>query len=243
MNERSIAAAPDHQHSGGENLEVMRDAHKYNQFLKDLIRNHAGTAQTALDFGAGIGTFSDSVDLPRDQIHCVEPDIASQEHLAANGYVAHDNILEIDSASMDYVFTLNVLEHIEDDAAAIRELYRVTKPGGRLLIYVPAFMMLYASMDAHVGHHRRYRLNPLRKLVLEAGFQIDKSAYTDALGFFATLALKCFESSEPAPLNPKMVGFYDRYFFPASRLLSLPCAKLLGKNVYIAAHRPETENP
>lgn len=242
MNDHAKGATPNHQHSGGENLEVMRDAHKYNQFLKDLIRYHAGDAQTALDFGAGIGTFSDSIDLPRDQVHCVEPDAASQKHLATNGYVAHADTNEIEDASIDYVFTLNVLEHIEDDAAAIMELYRVTKPGGRLLIYVPAFMILYASMDAHVGHQRRYRLGPLRKLVVEAGFKIDKSAYSDALGFFATLALKIVESSEPAPLNPKMVAFYDRYFFPVSRLLSMPCAKLLGKNVYIAAHRPHTEN-
>ena len=242
MNGYANEAAPDHQHSGGENLEVMRDAHKYNQFLKDLIRRHAGNARTVLDFGAGIGTFSGSIDIPHDRIHCVEPDVASRRHLSAKGYIARDNISEIEDASMDYVFTLNVLEHIDDDAAVIRELYRVTRPGGRLLIYVPAFMILYASMDAHVGHHRRYRLIPLRKLVTAAGFQIEKSAYSDALGFFATLALKCFESPEPAPLNPKMVGFYDRYLFPLSRLLSIPCAKLLGKNVYIAARRPLPES-
>ena len=242
MTDYSNEVAPDHQHSGGENLEVMRDAHKYNQYLKDLLRRHAGSARTVLDFGAGIGTFSGSVEIPHNQVHCVEPDIASQEHLSTQGYVAHSDIAEIEDASIDYVFTLNVLEHIEDDTAAIDELYRVTRPGGRLLIYVPAFMILYASMDKHVGLHRRYRLTPLRNLVTAAGFQIEKSAYSDALGFFATLALKLFERSEPAPLNPKMVGFYDRYFFPASRLLSIPCANLLGKNVYIAAHRPLTES-
>jgi SAM-dependent methyltransferase len=242
MNGNLNDIAPLHQHSGGENLEVMRDAHKYNQFLVDLIRQHAGNPQTMLDFGAGIGTFSGSVDIPRNQVHCVEPDVASREHLSAKGYVAHSDIAEIEDTSIDYVFTLNVLEHIEDDAAAISELYRVTRPGGRLLIYVPAFMLLYASMDAHVGHHRRYRLRGLRKLVAQAGFTIDRSAYFDALGFFATLVLKLFESSEPAPLNPKMVGFYDRYFFPASRLLSIPCAKLLGKNVCIVAHRPQTDS-
>ena len=242
MNNESKQAAPLHEHTGGENLEVMRDAHNYNRFLAELIRHHAGNARTVLDFGAGIGTFSGSVDIPRNQIHCVEPDIASQEHLSAHGYLAHDNINEIEDGSIDYVFTLNVLEHIEDDSTAIGELYRVTKPGGRLLIYVPAFMILYASMDAHVGHHRRYRLQPLRRLVAEAGFKIEKSAYFDALGFFATLVLRLFESSEPAPLNPKMVGYYDRYVFPASRLLSIPCAKLLGKNLYIVAHRPLMES-
>jgi len=242
MNKLANNLLPDHQHSGGENLEVMRDAHKYNHYLEELVRGHAGDARTVLDFGAGIGTFSGSVDTSQSQIHCVEPDVASQEHLLRKGYAAHSRIAEVESASMDYVFTLNVLEHIDDDTAAITELYRVTRPGGRLFVYVPAFMVLYASMDSHVGHRRRYRLRPLRKMIADAGFTVEKSAYFDALGFFATLVLKIFERAEPAPLNRKMVGFYDRFFFPLSRLLSIPCAKLFGKNVYIAAHRPLTDN-
>jgi len=238
MNIQSNESVPLHQHSGGENLEVMRDAHNYNRFLRKLIRDHAGNAGTALDFGAGIGTFSDSVDLPPERVHCVEPDVASQKHLSAKGFRAHDNLEQVQDSSIDYLFSLNVLEHIEDDAAAMNELYRVIKPGGRLLIYVPAFMTLYTSMDSHVGHHRRYRRPGLQRLVRNAGFEIQKSAYFDALGFFATLVFKLFDKPEPAPLNPKMVGLYDRYVFPMSRLLSTPCAKILGKNVYIVAQRP-----
>lgn len=242
MSNQSNEAVPLHQHSGGENLEVMRAAYKYNRFLRELIRDHAGTAQTALDFGAGIGTFSDSVELPPQQIHCVEPDVASQAHLSAKEFRAHSDIKEVEDCSIDYVFSLNVLEHIDDDAATMNEIYRVIKPGGRLLIYVPAFMALYTSMDSHVGHHRRYRLSGLTKLVSNAGFEIEKSAYFDALGFFATLVFKLFDKPEPAPLNPRMIGLYDRYVFPASRLLSVPCSKILGKNVYMVARRPISSN-
>ncbi len=231
-----------HQHSGGENLEVMREAHKYNHFLRELVRRHALDARTALDFGAGIGTFSDSVQLAPENIHCVEPDEAAQDHLTRQGYNAYGSLVEIADASVDYLFTLNVLEHIEDDSAAMAEIFRVIKPGGRLLVYVPAFMALYTSMDAHVGHHRRYRLPGLRKLVRDAGFEVEKSAYFDALGYFATLAFRLIDGQEPAPLNPRMVGFYDRYIFPLSRLLSIPCAAILGKNLYIVAQRPATES-
>jgi len=131
-----------------------------------------------------------------------------------------------------------VLEHIEDDAAALADLYRLLAPGGRLFVYVPAFAALFTSMDSHVGHHRRYRLTGLVKLVEDAGFVVDKSAYTDALGFFATLAFKLFDKREPAPLNPKLVRLYDRVFFPLSRLISVPLAKILGKNVFVVAHKP-----
>ncbi|MDA0679085.1 MAG: class I SAM-dependent methyltransferase [Proteobacteria bacterium] len=242
MTDRPNISTAVHQHSGGENLEVMREARKYNQYLRELIQRFAGDAKTALDFGAGIGTFSDSVDVPRNQIHCVEPDEGVQEHLANQGFKAHKDLAEVADSSIDYLFTLNVLEHIEDDSSALREIFRVVRPGGRLLIYVPAFMSLYTSMDLHVGHHRRYRMAQLVDIVEKAGFRVEKRAYFDALGFFATLLFKLFDSPEPAPLNSRMVGLYDRFVFPASRILSVPLARVLGKNVYVVASRPKSSS-
>jgi len=227
-----------HQHSGGENLEVMQDAEKYNHFLRQLIRRFSNNASTALDFGAGIGTFSDSLNIPSQQVHCVEPDSAARVLLANRGFHTHASLSEIDSVSISYAFTLNVLEHIEDDAAVLRDLYRVLEPGGRILIYVPAFPILYTSMDAHVGHYRRYRMAKLVDIVEQAGFEVKYKAYADALGFFATLALRLVDDLEPAPLNPRMVRIYDRYLFPLSKALSIPLAKILGKNVWLVATRP-----
>jgi len=94
-------------------------------------------------------------------------------------------------------------------------------------------------MDSHVGHRRRYRLHALVKLIEKTGFIVEKSAYTDALGFFATLVFKLFDAAEPAPLNPRLVRFYDRLVFPLSRLLSLPLGKVLGKNVFVVARKPD----
>lgn len=226
------------RHSGQENLEVMQEAENYNRFLRNLIRRYAGDASTALDFGAGIGTFSNSLDIPSGQVHCVEPDAAARELLASQGLLPHADLSEVDDACVEYLFTLNVLEHIEDDAGALADLYRVIEPGGRLFIYVPAFNLLYTSMDSHVGHHRRYRMAELAKLLEQTGFSVDKKAYTDALGFFATLAYKLVDNRQPAPLNRRLLRFYDRYLFPLSQILSVPFARILGKNLFIVATRP-----
>ena len=227
-----------HGHSGGENLEVMQEAVRYNRYLRNLVKRNAGGAETALDFGAGIGTFSNSVDLPPARVHCVEPDATAREVLSEQGYRAHADLSDVGDGAIQYVFSLNVLEHIEDDAAALANLHRILEPGGRLFLYLPAFDLLFTSMDAHVGHHRRYRLSGIEKLLLQAGFEVEKKAYADALGFIATLAFKLFDGAEPAPLNPRIVRLYDRYCFPLSRLLSVPFARVLGKNLYVVARRP-----
>ena len=71
------------------------------------------------------------------------------------------------------------------------------------MVYVPAFNVLYTSMDALVGHHRRYRSSELVTLLERAGFVISKKAYTDVLGFFVTLATF---TSTPVSTSQAIVG-------------------------------------
>ena len=83
--------------------------------------------------------------------------------------------------SLDAVVLLNVLEHIEDHALAIRQLYRILKPGGIAVVEVPAGPELYDIYDELLMHHRRYRLRDLRKLFMEENFSILRQSH---MGFF-----------------------------------------------------------
>jgi SAM-dependent methyltransferase len=74
--------------------------------------------------------------------------------------------------SFDLVAALDALEHFEDDAAALRELHRVCRPGGTLLATVPAFPALWGSVDELGHHHRRYRRHELLARVRAAGFEV-----------------------------------------------------------------------
>lgn len=224
---------------GGENLEIMAEAENYNEFLCNLVRRYSGDARCVVDFGAGIGTFSGCLGLAPEDVYCIENEAASREAIVLKGFNAYARVSDLPERHYPYVFTINVLEHIEDDAAALGDLFRLLSPGGKLFIYVPAFAALFTSMDLQVGHHRRYRLSGLMKLVEQAGFIVEKSAYADALGFFATLVFKLFDNAEAAPLKPKLVRFYDRAIFPLSRLVSVPLARVLGKNVYVVARKPD----
>lgn len=84
-------------------------------------------------------------------------------------------------ASVDVAVLLNVLEHIEDDGAAVRHIYRILKPGGTAVIEVPAGPELFDDYDRELMHFRRYTLEGLSKLFSGAGFYIRRENYFGAL--------------------------------------------------------------
>ena len=142
MSEMERIPNPEQPH-GGENLEVMADAVNYNEFLRMLVRQYAEGASSVVDFGAGLGTFSGCLGLPADKVHCVESEARSRTVIEQQGFHAYADTSQLPPAAVPYIFTLNVLEHIDDDAASLQELFRIIETGCRLFIYVPAFASLF----------------------------------------------------------------------------------------------------
>ena len=225
-------------YEGAENLEVMASAVNYNQFLTQLILSKAKPGDRMLDFGAGIGTFANRIREAGYSVTCVEPDIAQADRVAGIGIPVVSQLDQIMNQSVDYIYTLNVLEHIEDDVTALRELGQKLSRGGRILIYVPAFKILFSSMDRRVGHHRRYTLPGLRTAVEAAGLSVEQGRYADCLGFFATLVYKFF-GNDSGQIDERALVAYDRIAFPLSRLADVVFGRFFGKNVFIVATRPE----
>lgn len=87
----------------------------------------------------------------------------------------------------DNVVCLDVLEHVKDDEKALRGMFFVLKPKGRLVIVVPSFQWLYGVRDREMGHYRRYSAKKLRRKLERAGFKIVKMRYWNFLGLFPTL--------------------------------------------------------
>ena len=81
-------------------------------------------------------------------------------------------------ASFDVVTAMDIIEHIDDDKAASSEIFRVLKPGGRLLVTVPAFPSLWSEHDEALHHFRRYTKPRLKDLFQRVGLQVDKLSYT-----------------------------------------------------------------
>ena len=223
-------------YTGTDNLEVMREAVNYNRALLDLVKAQVRKSDRLLDFGAGTGTFATALAAEGYAVECVEPDPAQRAAIAQAGLRVYGDLAAIAPQSVDCVYTLNVLEHIEDDLATIRALGERLVVGGRLVVYVPAFPMLFTSMDRKVGHVRRYRRTDLRAKVETAGLTVLLSEYVDSLGFAATLAFRAF-GSKSGDIDRDAVRAYDRFAFPLSRRLDRALNRVVGKNVLLVARR------
>ena len=95
-----------------------------------------------------------------------------------------------DDGSFDLVTCLDVIEHTPDDVRSLRELRRVTRPGGALLVTVPAHPSLWSRHDEVNGHHRRYTRRSLRSAAAAAGWQVERMTSFNAFYLLPAAAVR-----------------------------------------------------
>lgn len=227
---------PELGYTGLDILQALENATNYNALLTHLIRESSQGRKPMLDFGAGVGTFAKLLRSDGVEVTCLEPDPYLAGQLSREGFSTLTSLDQLTDNSFDFVFTLNVLEHIEDDAIVLQVLGQKLKAGGRLLIYVPAFQCLWTSLDDKVKHYRRYRRHGLEQLGKSAGLRVRKSSYVDSLGFIAALVFK-FIGNKQEYLTPGSISFYDRYVIPLSQVLDRLFHPVFGKNVYVVCEK------
>lgn len=228
------------EYTGTENLEVMQKAENYNRFLISLImKQQLSGSVKILDIGAGIGFFAEAMQKKGFDIHCVEPDLRQAALLESIGLPVSTSVDEVADGSFDLIYALNVMEHIENDREELMLWAGKLKKGGRLLIYVPAFDLLYSSMDKKVGHFRRYRRRQLTEMIAGAGLKpVGRAKYADCLGFFMTLLYK-LTGGKSGNINERLLVLYDRFLFPLSRAGDCLFHRFFGKNTFIVAEKKQ----
>jgi SAM-dependent methyltransferase len=218
-----------------EKLELNLD--NYNHFIVTQFINHATSKNKVLDFGAGIGTLSNIWNILEgtSSITCLEPDEGQVKIILERGLSGFTS-LSVDS-TFDYIFTSNVLEHIDDDRAAIKFLFNHLGSNGKLGIFVPANKFIYSHIDKKFEHFRRYSKRELIEKVAESGFKIDSCVFVDSIGLFAWLFLKIFKL-QISESDSRLLPIYDKFIWPISQFLdNLGLKYLFGKNLLLLASK------
>lgn len=142
---------------------------------------------------------------------------------------------------VDALTCLDVFEHIPDDAALAKTLYDQLKPGGALVVTVPAFRSLFSDWDKHLGHLRRYSRREVTELLRGAGFEVVRTRYMWSflfpLGPIRKWTAKKQEALEFPPVSPLVNGILfllSRMEWQVARVAALP----FGTSVIALARRP-----
>jgi SAM-dependent methyltransferase len=129
-------------------------------------------------------------------------------------------------ASFDLVTALDVVEHLDDDLAALREIGRVLRPGGQLLMTVPAHRFLWGDQDEVNMHKRRYVAAEVRDRLTATGFQVQRVSYMNAFMFPPIAAIRWLRRLEHR-LRPRTAQQSD-FRYPAPRPVNFLLALIFG---------------
>lgn len=146
------------------------------------------------DCGAGTGTFAAEM-APRCRVLAIddhEESLALARQKLGPERVRYGSCthLPLEAASVDVLTALDVIEHVQNDRAAVAEFARVTRPGGLVVITVPALMVLWSDWDVALHHFRRYTRPGLLDVVPRDAFEIVHCAYVNVAAFPLVLAVR-----------------------------------------------------
>ena len=222
-------------------LEVIAKADRFNKWMYDQFKQQL--KGEILEIGSGIGNISKFVIADGHSITLSDYNEEYCEALKKN-FKDHKNvrkILRIDllhpefqteyiacKEKYDSIFLLNVIEHIENDLAAIKNCRYLLRSHGTIILLAPAYSWLFCSFDKQLGHYRRYSLQSLKLLLEKNNFTILRSSHFNFAGIFGWLLFGKI-------LNQRMLTKNEMSIFnkivPVAKLLDKLFAKKIGLSV------------
>jgi ubiquinone/menaquinone biosynthesis C-methylase UbiE len=224
-----------------EVLEGLATAVNHRRWFIELALPHLG--EDPIEIGSGLGDYALewAERLPKFTATEADPDrlVLLKERLAdhANIDVRQMLLPTTETGNYSAAVSYNVLEHIEDHVTALRSMATLVKPGGKIILIVPAFMFAMSDVDIATGHVRRYTKKTMRAAMAEAGLEIEKLHYANALGLIGY-----YTATSIFKLTPKegpMVRIYDSVVLPVTKAMERIVRPPFGQSVFVVARTPQ----
>jgi SAM-dependent methyltransferase len=213
-------------HAGHDTLSTMDAMRTYNEWLWKRIRPFVG--QRVLEAGCGTGTMTRRL-VTRRRVVALDSDLHYVSALAGR-YAGRSNVRvlqadlsaetwpELQEEQFDTIICMNVLEHVPDDQHVLQRFGQLLRPGGHLILLVPAHQRLYGTLDRALGHYRRYEFASLREQLRGCGFGVERMCHlnpTGTLGWFINGRIL-----RRTVLPPFQTRLYD-FMYPVLSLVEL----------------------
>lgn len=233
-------------HDGYYVLESVRRARGFNRWMLSQFRPFIG--DRVLEAGCGIGNFTEQL-LDRERLICADLDPYYTEVIGRRyAHLANVRTTRMDLSDAkdfepiaqekpDTVISLNVVEHIEDDLATLKNYHDVLAPGGHAVILVPGHEWLFTECDRTLGHFRRYTRAMLADRMKQAGFEVVQTTEFNRLGVLGWYVSGKMGRKD---LSPGQMKLFNR-LLPAAKLIER-LDGLPGLSV-IAIGRKPTRSP
>ncbi|MEN3611443.1 class I SAM-dependent methyltransferase [Plantactinospora sp. ZYX-F-223] len=222
-------------------LEDLRSAVNHNRWLLSLSEPWLG--DDPLEIGSGLGEAAAIWAADGRKMTASEADpgrLARLRERFDNHPTVRVRELAVpirESADHSAVVALNVLEHIEDDVAALRDFARLVRPGGRIVLIVPAFEQAMSNFDRRIGHFRRYRVPTMTATLRRAGLRPVRVQYVNSIGLLGWMLLVKALDGEPREGMPLKI--YDRLCVPVLRRVEERIRVPFGQSVFAVAETPQ----
>jgi SAM-dependent methyltransferase len=195
-----------------------------------------------LEVGCGIGQFTQDLQKfsPGARITGLEPDPAFHLNFRRNNpkiRLLEGTAQEV-IGELDCIVSVNVLEHIKDDAGEIQTYKLLLKKGGHLCLFVPARQELFSSVDAKFGHFRRYSRRELQGKLEAGGFRLVTLQYFNMAGY-VTWFVVC-KLLRRQTFSRRAIRLFDRWILPFSIALGRLLGNPIGQSLILVATKPES---
>lgn len=234
-------------HYAGSELDLFAAATNWKSYWSERISRYL--VGDVLEVGAGIGSNTHLLSSSTNgRWLCLEPDPALSAQLG-------ENLSQIDRACpcenrcgtldtldptelFDTVIYIDVLEHVEDDAAELTRAAKQLHPGGRVIVLSPAHQWLFTPFDSSIGHFRRYNRFSLRR-ASPPELQLETLFYLDVCGIAASAANRLLlRQSMPTKTQ---IGTWDKWIVPVSRVVDPLLSYSVGKSIVGVWRKPRAD--